>query len=296
VIGNLTAKAAAELGLTTDVKVVAGGVDNSCMAFGARGIKNGRAYISLGSSSWIAVVSDKPLVDAEKKPFIFAHVIDGMYASATSIFAAGSSFRWARDVLCSDLVQKEKRGEIKDAYIHMNELAAMSPIGSNNLQFNPSLAGGAMIEKSKNIVGGFVGLQLSHTRNDMIRAALEGITYNLWYAMTVLKSCGVSIPELLMVGGGAKSPFWRQMFADIFDMNMIKTSVDQNAASLGAAALAAYGLGLWADYSPIDSVHQLENIAKPDREKTNAYRRHYELSRYIAGWLADTGDKLAAGV
>jgi xylulokinase len=130
----------------------------------------------------------------------------------------------------------------------------------------------------------------------MIRAALEGITYNLWYAMTVLKSCGVSISELLMVGGGAKSPFWRQMFADIFNINTIKTSVDQNAASLGAAALAAYGLGFWKDYSPIDKAHHLESIAQPDHEKTVSYRRHYELSRYIAGWLAYTGDKIADGV
>lgn len=296
VIGQLTPQAAAALGLTTNVKVVAGGVDNSCMALGARGIQDGRAYISLGSSSWIAVVSGTPLVDAEKKPFVFAHVIDGMYASATSIFAAGSSFRWVRDVLCPDLVKKEKHGEIKDAYVEMNGLAAVSPIGANNLLFNPSLAGGAMIEKSKNIVGAFVGLQLSHTRNDMIRAALEGITYNLWYAMTVLNSCGVTIPELLMVGGGAKSAFWRQMFADIFNMKMVKTSVDQNAASLGAAALAAYGLGLWSDYTQIDKAHQLESISEPDTRRTQDYRHHYELSRYIAGWLADTGDKIACGV
>ena len=294
VIGHLTAQAAADLGLTTSVKVVAGGVDNACMALGARGIENGRAYISLGSSSWIAVVSDTPLVDAEKKPFVFAHVIDGMYASATSIFAAGSSFRWVRDVLCPDLIEKEKSGEISDAYVAMNELAAMSPIGANHLQFNPSLAGGAMIEQSKNIVGGFVGLQLSHTRNDMIRAALEGITYNLWYAMTVLESCGVNIPELLMVGGGAKSPFWRQMFADIFDMKMVKTSVDQNAASLGAAALALYGLGLWTDYSPIDKAHELRSVEQPDKQKTALYRPSYTLSRYIAGWLAQTGNKIAS--
>lgn len=295
VIGQLTPQAAAALGLSPHVKVVAGGVDNSCMALGARGIENGRAYISLGSSSWIAVVSGTPLVNAEKKPFVFAHVIDGMYASATSIFAAGSSFRWVRDVLCPDLIIKEKHGEIKDAYVEMNELAALSPIGANNLLFNPSLAGGAMIEKSKNIVGGFVGLQLSHTRNDMIRAALEGITYNLWYAMTVLKSCGVSIPELLMVGGGAKSAFWRQMFADIFNMKMVKTSVDQNAASLGAAALAAYGLGLWSDYSPIDKAHLLESTSVPDAESEKNYRQYYELSRYIADWLAETGDKMASG-
>lgn len=295
VLGSLTSQAAAELGLSPDVKVVAGGVDNSCMALGARGIENGRAYISLGSSSWIAVVSDKPLVDAEKKPFVFAHVIDGMYASATSIFAAGSSFRWVRDVLCPDLIEKEKAGLIPDTYVAMNELAAQSPIGANNLQFNPSLAGGAMIEQSPNIVGGFIGLQLSHNRSDMVRAALEGITYNLWYAMTVLESCGVSVPELLMVGGGAKSPYWRQMFADIFDRNMVKTNVDQNAASLGAAALAAFGLGLWADYSAIDKAHQLQSIEKPDKSNTSLYRQHYDMSRYIAGWLAQTGDKLASG-
>jgi xylulokinase len=295
VIGTLTPEAAADLGLPAHVKVVAGGVDNSCMALGARGIEEGRAYISLGSSSWIAVISDKPLVDVEKKPFIFAHVIDGMYASATSIFAAGSSFRWVRDVLCFDLVEKEKAGLIPDAYIAMNELAAQSPIGANNLQFNPSLAGGAMIEQSPYIVGGFVGLQLSHTRSDMIRAALEGITYNLWYAMTVLESCGVSVPELLMVGGGSRSPFWRQMFADVFNRNMIKTNVDQNAASLGAAALAAYGLGLWKDYTAIDRAHEVQSIEKPDKARAELYRPHYEMSRYIAGWLAQTGDKLAAG-
>ena len=127
---------------------------------------------------------------------------------------------------------------------------------------------------------------MSHTRSDMVRAALEGITYNLWYAMTVLESCGVSVPELLMVGGGAKSPFWRQMFADIFDRNMIKTNVDQNAASLGAAALAAYGLGYWKDYSAIDRAHQIQSIEMPDSTRTVAYRPHYELSplyRRMAG-------------
>jgi xylulokinase len=296
VIGTLTPEAAAALGLSVQVRVVAGGVDNSCMALGARGIENGRAYISLGSSSWIAVVSSSPLVNAEKKPFVFAHVVNGMYASATSIFAAGSSFRWVRDVLCPDIVEKEQSGEIADAYAEMNRLAALSPIGANRLQFNPSLAGGAMIEQSKNIVGGFVGLQLSHNRGDMIRAAMEGITYNLWYAMTVLGSCGVSVSELLMVGGGAKSPFWRQMFADIFDMQMIKTSVDQNAASLGAAALAAYGLGFWKDYTPIDAAHMLESIAEPDKEKNSLYQRYYKTSREIAAWLAETGDRIAQGV
>ena len=88
--------------------VVCGGVDNSCMALGARGIANNRVYLSLGSSAWIAVIADKPILDFQYKPFVFAHVIPGMYASATSIFAAGTSMRWARENLCPDLVEAER--------------------------------------------------------------------------------------------------------------------------------------------------------------------------------------------
>lgn len=292
VVGTLTPEAAAALGLTTNVRVVAGGVDNSCMALGAKGIKNGRAYLSLGSSSWIAVVGDQPLLDFTYKPFVFAHVVEGLYASATSIFAAGSSFRWVRDTLCPDLVAQEARGEVADAYIEMNKLAARSPIGANGVLFNPSLAGGAMIEETKNIRGGFLGLGLSHDRCDLIRASLEGITYNLYYALTILEKYQDKLPELLLVGGGSKSPFWRQMFADVFDMRILKTSIDQNAASLGAAALAAYGLGYWKSYDVIDRVHELQSVEHPDAERTRAYRQHYELSRFGAHFMALYGDKL----
>lgn len=295
VVGSLTAEAARMLNLTTRVQVVSGGVDNSCMALGARCTEEGRAYISLGSSSWIAVTGSTPMIDTVRKPFVFAHVVDGLYMSATSVFSAGSSNRWVRDQLCVDLLEKEKRGEIKDAYIAMNEMAARSPIGANRLQFNPSLTSAAMIEKSKNIAGAFVGLRLEHTRDDIARATLEGITYNLYYALTVLMDCGFNPSEFLLVGGGAKSPFWRQMFADVFGMNILKSSVDQNAASLGAAALAAYGLGYWKDYSIADEAHMLESISKPVAENTPIYRKHYELSRRIADLLCEAGDLISGG-
>ncbi len=294
VVGTLAPEAANALGLSTNVRVVAGGVDNSCMALGAKGVKNGRAYLSLGSSSWIAAIGDKPLLDFQYKPFVFAHVVDGLYASATSIFSAGSSFRWVRDTLCPDLVELEKNGELPDAYVEINRLAALSPIGANGALFNPSLAGGAMIEETKNIRGGFLGLGLDHDRSDLIRASMEGIAYNLYYAMTILEKYQGKLPELLLVGGGGKSPFWRQMFADIFDMDIVKTNIGQNAASLGAAALAAYGLGYWDSYDMIDRVHQLESVAHPDAERTHAYRPYYERSRYAAHLLSLYGDKFGA--
>jgi len=292
VVGNLTAEAAAILGLTEQTKVICGGVDNACMALGARGFKNGRAYISLGSSSWIAIVGDKPIVDIVHKPFVFSHVVDGMYTSATSIFAAGSSLRWVRDNICTDVAAKEAAGEIPDAYIEMNRMAEKSTIGANGLIFNPSLAGGAMIEESKHICGGFIGLNLRHNRNDLVRATMEGITYNLFYAMEILAKYAADIDQMLLVGGGSKSAFWRQMFSDVFAMDMIKTTVDQNCASLGAAALVAYGLGYWSDYSQIDSVHQQESVHQPDPENTAQYRNFYNLHRASAHYFALSGESL----
>ena len=293
-VGNLTKEAADILGLSEKCVVCAGGVDNSCMALGSKGIYEGRAYLSLGSSSWIAVTSEKPILDIKYKPFVFAHVIDGMYASATSIFAAGSSFRWVRDNICPDILEKEQRGEIKDAYIEMNEMIEKSPIGANNLIFNPSLAGGAMIEESKNICGGYVGLNMSHSRNDLVRAAMEGVTYNLKYAFDILSLYCKDISEMLLVGGGSKSPLWRQMFADVFGIEIIKTCIDQDAASLGAAALVAYGLGYWKDFSAIDTIHKIESVNKTDCDKHNKYKEYYRLHRFVAHHMAECGDELTS--
>lgn len=292
IVGTLLPEAAAELGLTEKVKVICGGVDNACMALGAKGICASRSYLSLGSSAWIAVIDDKPVLDLRYRPFVFDHCVEGLYTSATSIFSAGNSFRWVRDHICPDLVEQEKLGQISDAYDEMNKMASRSPIGAENLIFNPSLSGGAMIEESPDICGGYVGLKLGHTRDDLVRAALEGITYNLYYAMHILWKYCPDIQEMLIVGGGSKSRIWRQMFADVFGIRFVKTAIDQDAASLGAAALAAYGLGFWQSYSRIDELHKTESIAVPDGEAHKMYEVYYKLHRDFAHYMAVMGQEL----
>lgn len=292
IVGNLTEDASRQLGLPTSVKVICGGVDNSCMALGAMGTKDGRVYTSLGSSSWIAVIGNQPILDLEYKPFVFEHCIEGLYTSATSIFSAGNSFRWVRDNICHELLEKEASGQITDAYTEMNSMLEISPIGSNKLIFNPSMAGGAMIEESKNIVAGFVGLTLGHSRNDLVRAAMEGITFNLKYAMDILSRYHPGLTKMLLVGGGSKSKVWRQMFADIFDLEIIKTNIDQDAASLGAAALVAYGLGYWNDYNILDKIHKEQSTEIPIPENTTKYNKLYPIHRDVAHYMALTGNKL----
>ena len=286
IIGTLTGEAAHALGLPAHVKVACGGVDNSCMALGARGIEDGRVYTSLGSSSWIAITSHEPILDAKLKPFVFAHVIPDMYASATSIFAAGSSFQWVRNELCKDLIADGN----KDPYALMNELAALSPIGANKLLFNPSLAGGSGSDRTPNVRGAYLGLDLKHTRQDLIRAAMEGISLSLRIALDRLKEMSPVANEMLIVGGGGKSQLWRQMFADIYGLDILQTSVGQDAGSLGAVALAAVGAGFWKDFTPIDSIHQLVGVKHPDPAAQEEYNKILAVLKKVNEHLYDISD------
>ena len=231
IIGNLTAEAAEILGLSTETIVVCGGVDNSCMALGARNIRDGRVYTSMGSSSWIAVSSKAPVLDAAKKPFVFTHVVPELFTSAVSIFAAGSSFRWLRD-------------------------------------------------------------DLGHTRGDLVRSTMEGIAMNLAMVFEILKGFTPVEDTMLLVGGGSKSSLWRQIFADVFDMKMLKTNIDQDAGSLGAAAVAAVGTGLWDGFDRIDEVHSVLETAEPDAEHVEVYRGLRPAFQYLRDTQAKLGEML----
>ncbi len=144
----------------------------------------------------------------------------------------------------------------------MNELAAASPVGAHALLFNPSLAGGSSLEPSPHIRGAFAGIDLRHTRGDLVRAGMEGIAMNLGAVLEVLRRFVPLAPEMLMVGGGSKSALWRQIFADVYRMDCVKTNVDQEAGSLGAAAVAAVGAGLWNGFEKVDEVHQVQGRAE----------------------------------
>jgi xylulokinase len=284
VVGELTAEAGGDLGVAAGTPVVAGGVDNSCMALGARNVREGRVYTSIGSSAWIAVSSRRPVVDAEARPFVFAHVVPDMFTSAVSIFAAGSSLKWVREVLFT-----AGTGE-SASYRKMDEWASRSPVGSNGLLFNPSLAGGTSQEPSARMRGGFFGLDLRHDKGDVVRAVLEGVALNLGAVLDLLRGFVKLEDEMLLVGGGAQSAVWRQIFADVYGMRTLKTNVDQDAGSLGAAALGAVGVGLWDGFERIDEVHHVEATADPDEQSVAGYSRIrplFEMTRQDAAALGD---------
>lgn len=280
VLGTVLPPVARELGLPDGVRVVAGGVDNSCMALGAGAYREGRAYASLGSSAWIAVSSAAPVLDARAKPYVFDHVVPGQYASALAIFSAGTCYSWMRDALGLD-------------YAEMDRLAEAAGPGAHGLFFNPSLAGGSSLDVSPRIRGAFANLELRHTRGDMARAVLEGVAFGLKAALDALAARAPVAEPLMLVGGGAKASLARQIYADVFARAVAKSAIGQQCAALGAAAVAGVGTGVWPDFGVVDAQACAADVcvSRPDpgraQETAAAYRRFASLAQALGRWAVE---------
>jgi xylulokinase len=290
-IGSINDYSSEKLGLKRGIKVFCGGVDNSCMALGAKNISEGRIYLNLGSSAWIAVSSDKPIIDLSTLPFVFAHVIPGMFTSSFGTFAAGSSFKWIKENLCGNIF-KDLKISTMDPFGIMDSYAAKSPVGSNKLIFNPSLAGGSKAQPSPNIRGAYVGLSISHKISDVIRSAMEGIALDLKVLYDKLDSLTKLSEDVLCVGGGSNSKLWMQIISDVLDHNIIKTDIGQEAAALGAAAIAAVGTGIWKDFKIIDGIHKIESIAKPVQINVKKYKELFKIYNHVRYFQAEIGDMI----
>ena len=196
------------------------------------------------------------------------------------------------DRILGDLLGAAKTKGI-DKYLEMEALAAQSPPGANKLFFNPSLGGGSTIHQNPNIRGAYIGLDLAHTKADLARAAMEGIAMDLRLALDGFRSLGIRPSEMLLAGGGSKNRLWHRIIADVYGLKVIKTNIDQNAASLGAAAAAAVGTGLWNNFSRIDRIHKVENIIKPIAVNNARYEKLLPIFRQAGETMAEIGDAVS---
>lgn len=283
VIGYVTEKAAQELGISVGIPVVAGGVDNACMALGAGCFEAGDTYASLGSSAWITATTDAPVVDWNSMVYTFAHCVPGRFIPSLGIFASGSALKWAADHFFADI-------QGADRYDRIGQLAECSKVGANGLMFNPCLAGGSSADKSPNIRGCLFNLSLGNTKEDVARAVFEGIAMHLYATGMPLLQAGKLGQRLLVVGGGAKGAFNRQIYADVFGKEVAVSRVRQDAASLGAAALAAVGCGVWASFAPLHEIHRDLTICQPRQAEHAYYAQVLPVYRKLCDACSELGD------
>ena len=279
IVGTLKPSLAKAFGLSESVVVVAGGVDNACMTLGAGCITNGSAYISLGSSAWIAVCADHPAVDFEKKLYTWEHCVDNMYIPSSGIFSCGTALEWVKNMMFPDLSLSE-----------FDRLAANSPVGANGITFCPVLSGGSSVDVSDKMKGAFMGLELGGTRADIARATLEGIAWDLLLAVEALESRLDVCEPLCAVGGGAKSELWLNMYANIFDKNIKNGAVLRDTAALGAAGLAFRGCGLWNGYEKIVEAQKNGTFFMKNEDTVWQYRKIRRRFELLCQQCADYDD------
>lgn len=272
ITGYLTQEAANAVGLTTKTAVVGGAGDNAAGAVGTGVVSPGRAMTTVGTSGTVFAYSDEPAMDPQARVYTFCMAVPGAWHFMGSVNSAGNSLKWYRNLFYPEDMD----------YLKINEDVAASAPGANNLIYLPYLTGEQSPHFNLECRAGFVGLSATHTKGDITRAVMEGITYALRDVLTAIEESGIEPDVMRMCGGGSKSPLWRQMMADIYNMPVVIPSINsENAAALGAAILAAVGCGLYPTVKDAcDSIIDMrEETYDPDeavREKYDATYKAYD--------------------
>jgi xylulokinase len=240
VLGKVTADAAAVTGLTQGTPVVGGGADNACGAAGVGAVTTGEVVSSWGTSGTVLAPMLEPRVDPGLRAHTFCHVAPGVWYMMGVVLSAGGAFSWYRDQFARELAGAG------DADLRLNDEAASVAAGAEGVTFLPYLQGERTPHRDAAARGAFLGLSTAHTRAHTTRAVLEGVCFALRDSLTILQDLGLSPSQVLLTGGGAKSPFIRRLQSEVFGLPVSTVNREEGPA-YGAALLGAVGVGTFSD-------------------------------------------------
>ena len=286
VSGRISEKVAQLTGLSKGTPVVGGGGDNAAGAVGCGIVCPGLALASLGTSGVVFVFSDSVTTDSQGRLHTFCHAVPGKWHVMGVMLSAGGSLRWFRDVLGEEEKREARRREV-DAYEVLIEKAAKVAPGAEGLIFLPYLSGERTPYPDPDARGVFFGINLKHTKVHLIRAVMEGVTFGMRDSLEIIKGMGIPVEKVRASGGGARSLFWRQMQADIYDLPVETVNVTEGAA-FGAALLAGTGVGI---YSSVEEACRetirTNSLTQPDQKRKQIYQEYYKMYRSLYPVLAD---------
>ena len=292
-VGKVGKQAAKEIGLLEGTPVILGGGDVACAALGAGVVREGSAYNYIGSASWLAVAPPQPIFDDQMRPFTLCHVVPDRYVVQLAMFSAGVAFEWFRDQVCRmESSDAQQRG--LDPYDLMTEEASTSVPGAQGLIFLPNMRPGGAPHNNLSDRGALVGLTLAHKREDILRAVLEGVTFNIRLMCEAMEEqVGVPFPELRMIGGGSKSALWREIEANILNKKIVTLTAHQEANSLGAAIIAGVALGLFESFDEgVEKYIKKKETIEPKEEIAKIYEQQFPLFNRAYSALCPVNDDL----
>ncbi len=271
IIGTVTARAAALTGLAAGTPVICGTTDTVMEVFASGAVHAGDVTVKLATAGRICVITDRAYPD--RHLVNYSHVAKGLWYPGTATKAAASSFRWYRDTFGGD-------------YRALDEGAAAVPIGAEGLMFHPYINGELTPYADPALCGSFVGIRATHTKAHFTRAVLEGVAFSLLDSKRYLETLHIPADTTAtLIGGGAKSPLWRQLTADVLGITLRVT--ESSDSSLGSAMLAGVALGIFRDPAHAISLCIRETgTVTPNPQNTATYAKYFEKYKKIHDALA----------
>ena len=281
ITGRLTPGAAAATGLAVGTPVVAGGGDQAATAVGTGAVDPGIVTVSLGTSGVVFAATAEPSFEPAGRVHAFPHAVPDRWHMMGVMLSAAGSYRWYNDTVAPDA-----------DFAQLDAEAAEVTAGSNGLIFLPYLSGERSPHPDPDARGAFIGLTVRHTRAHMTRSVLEGVAFGLADILDLMVEAGIDRPASVRIsGGGAKSPLWRQIVADIFDAT-VETVNTAEGAAYGAAMLAAVGSEWFSDTrSAAESWIEVTDSTRPG-DSTGLYRQIHNVYRSLYPSLRSTFDEL----
>ncbi|MCQ2536572.1 MAG: xylulokinase [Lachnospiraceae bacterium] len=264
VVGNLKADVAAELGLSTDVKIVAGAGDNAAAAVGTGTVGGGNCNLSIGTSGTIFITSDTFTVDDQNALHSFDHADGGYHLMGCMLSAASCNKWWMEDILKTTDFAAEQAGITEDK------------LGENHVFYLPYLMGERSPHNNPDARAMFIGMSMDSTREDMTQAVLEGVAFGLRDSLEVARSQGIVVEKSKICGGGAKSPLWKKMIAAIMNLKL-EIIESEEGPGYGGAILAAVGCGEYASVKEAcDKLVKVVDSVEPDKALVEKYEKRYQ--------------------
>ncbi len=269
ITGEVTRRAAGQLGVSVGTPVVAGAGDQPAGAVGCGVVKAGVVSAAIGTSGAVLTHSKKYVTDPAGGVQTFCSAVSGEYCMFGCILSAGGSAQWLTNTL---------KGE---TYKSLATLAAKAGTGSGGLFFLPYLTGERTPHADPLARGGWIGLTARTTRNELIRSVMEGVTFAMNDALTILRNRGIRPRQIRLSGGGARSALWRRMQADIYGSTCVTIRTEEGPA-YGAAILAAVGTGRYASVpQACETIVKTTQTIKPSPVAKRAYARYYKQYRRL---------------
>lgn len=289
VVGTLSEEAARRTGLRPETLIVAGSGDQQCGALGSGIISDGAVEITLGTGGFVIVGLAKPDFAQLQGLMVPSTPNVGVYEVEGNQNSGATCYRWAKEALFSaEAAMAQELG--KDPYDLMNEAVERSRPGANGLIFSAALFGTGYPTWNSGASGSFVGLRSTHTRGDLLRAVMEGVTMEARFMLESIRETGVATQNIITVTGGSmRSRVWRQIVADVMGVP-IRTLEVKDAAVIGAAGLAAIGAGLYAGVNDVveHMVHYGETV-EPVAENIALYDKAFAAYKKVYYSLNDGG-------